>query len=552
MKKLADKPIIKNTAVICVCFLLTSTGYLAWVYHLMELVPPQVSDAVSMVAGYALQALGIGLFSLCLRCCRARIEQFLFAALFLHLLCMIPAVLSPSLALTLAAGSAVNLLCGWIAGYYLYRLSCGAEAGQSAVTLGIGYALSILASWLLSIAGNGTLYYSGRILVVCLALTAAACAVIRIQAPVQEAPEGRLPEDGTPESAARFSVEPAAVLYTAKRSVQDPAKSPARPAAAEAPGTLLLFAALLILLFSIVNNCGFAFPASDLENGISLEFSRLFYAAGLLIAGFVNDRSRKHGAICALTALVVPFLMLALRGEPVPMLIFWALSYFTFGFYSVFRMVLFSDLARDTGILYLSGFGLLAGRAGDAAGEALCLSLADRLLPLLCISTLLFMAATFLFFRIYPLLYMPAAVPAAGGSASPAQASDPRSVSEAEIITAEASGQAAASPPVPAADTLPTSVTTTVPAAPPVPAQPQPVNEQETFQRFCAQYRLSIREREVLRFLLAEKTNGEIAGLLSISEGTVKYHIHNLLQKTGCKNRIALIAAYYVGGKEPS
>ena len=46
--------------------------------------------------------------------------------------------------------------------------------------------------------------------------------------------------------------------------------------------------------------------------------------------------------------------------------------------------------------------------------------------------------------------------------------------------------------------------------------------------------------------LLEEKTNQEIADSLSISEGTVKYHIHNLLQKTGCRNRIALLAAYAV------
>ena len=56
--------------------------------------------------------------------------------------------------------------------------------------------------------------------------------------------------------------------------------------------------------------------------------------------------------------------------------------------------------------------------------------------------------------------------------------------------------------------------------------------------------------REHRRFLLAEKTNTEIADTLSITEGTVKYHIHNLLQKTGCRNRIVLLSLYYTGEDE--
>jgi RNA polymerase sigma factor (sigma-70 family) len=69
-------------------------------------------------------------------------------------------------------------------------------------------------------------------------------------------------------------------------------------------------------------------------------------------------------------------------------------------------------------------------------------------------------------------------------------------------------------------------------------------SEQEIFNRFSARHDLSAREREVLRFLLEEKTNKEIAEELSISEGTVKYHIHNLLQKTSCRNRLGLLSAF--------
>ena len=454
---------ITNAAVICMCFLLTSSGYLAWVYHLMELVTPRGSDALSMVTGYAMQALGILLFSLLLRRTQ-NTGPMLFGVLVLHMLCLVPAVLSHSVFWVLLYGSVLNLLIGWIEGYYLHRLTCGPNAARSAFTLGIGYSVSILVSWILSVVGGSILYYSDRILLVCLVMTVMAFFVLYL-APANS---------------------PA--IRSVNSSVDNPVNS-----SFFTGNSLLLHAAVLVFLFSVVNSCGFGFPSADLKSGISLEFSRLFYAAGLLVAGFLNDRSRKYGAVCALAALIIPFIMLALQGEQVPLLIFWALSYFTFGFYSIYRMVLFSDLARRTGLLYLSGYGLLIGRIGDSFGESACLLLEKRLFPLLGITGLFFIVAVFVLFRIFPVLYLPAA-PAAG-------------LSEKE-------------------------------------------RGREIFQRFCAGYELSAREREVLQYLLEEKTGAEIADAMSISEGTVKYHIHNLLQKTGCRNRIALLDAYFSQGND--
>ena len=55
---------------------------------------------------------------------------------------------------------------------------------------------------------------------------------------------------------------------------------------------------------------------------------------------------------------------------------------------------------------------------------------------------------------------------------------------------------------------------------------------------------LSIREKEVLRLLLAGQSNAQIAAGLFVSESTIKYHVHNLLQKTGCASRQQLITKY--------
>ena len=48
---------------------------------------------------------------------------------------------------------------------------------------------------------------------------------------------------------------------------------------------------------------------------------------------------------------------------------------------------------------------------------------------------------------------------------------------------------------------------------------------------------LSEREVEVLRLVAAGKSNREIAGALSVSENTVKFHLRNILQRLNVSNR---------------
>ena len=121
-----------------------------------------------------------------------------------------------------------------------------------------------------------------------------------------------------------------------------------------------------------------------------MELFRLVYAVGLMIAGFVTDKNRKYGAVCALTALVIPFIILSLRGTSVSAAVLWILGYFSFGFYAVYRIILFSDVASEKNLMYLSGFGLLFGRLGDALGEGICLSLEGYVTVFVSLAALLF------------------------------------------------------------------------------------------------------------------------------------------------------------------
>lgn len=56
------------------------------------------------------------------------------------------------------------------------------------------------------------------------------------------------------------------------------------------------------------------------------------------------------------------------------------------------------------------------------------------------------------------------------------------------------------------------------------------------------------RELEVLRIMITGVSNAAIAKKLSISESTVKNHIHNMLEKTGCASRTELAIEARVSG----
>ena len=62
---------------------------------------------------------------------------------------------------------------------------------------------------------------------------------------------------------------------------------------------------------------------------------------------------------------------------------------------------------------------------------------------------------------------------------------------------------------------------------------------------------LSLREREILKWLIEGKSNWEIGVIFRISERTAKYHVQNLMRKFGATNRYQLVANAFekqVGG----
>jgi DNA-binding CsgD family transcriptional regulator len=65
--------------------------------------------------------------------------------------------------------------------------------------------------------------------------------------------------------------------------------------------------------------------------------------------------------------------------------------------------------------------------------------------------------------------------------------------------------------------------------------------KQWDLSQICSESNISKREKEIIELVIRGKTNKEIADELYISTKTVKYHLYNVFQKMGVKNRLQLI-----------
>ena len=430
---------------IAACFSLISAVYLSWVYHLVELNAGPAADWLTLVLGYICQAAGLALVCHAWRAGHGNSRrQWFVITLLLFAALSAPTILGSSLIGAAGFGLLMNIACGVITGLYLEGLADMDSSEHASLVFGAGYAAGTFATGALAVPGNGILLRGSGMLLIC--LVSSLCLAL----------------------AARRSG-----FFDGQTEENTAASTPA-----ELPGKTFLLACAAILVSSMVKNLGFTFPSSDIAAGLRPELSRLPYGIGLLAAGWINNRSRKNGIICAIVGLAIPFIMLSVRNDPIPEVVLWGLEYLFFSFFTVMRVMLFIDIAHRTHRWELVPVGLLMGRLGDAAGTAVSLLLGSRSLPLITVTFLCFSAAVALLLYVCQTLYEP-------------QAAERKS-------------------------------------------------EQEVFETFCLRHDLSIRERDILRMILNNCTNAEIAEGLFISENTVKYHVRNVLQKTGCKNRVEL------------
>lgn len=441
------------------CFLWTSCGYLSWLYRLLDFYQESTVTLLTEVLGYLLQALGLLFFSLyikkkvlipeahqlSLRTYFCIVSGTAFLCLCAGLFCSLPA-------LCLLFGFLFNILVGVLFGFYLSYLAYLVEWKHRGLTFGLGYGVSCILTWLLSMVEPGNFLENKAALLIYGLIAIGSVGILFLPLP-------------KPEDEVSFGKQTLDHILCNER---------------EYPKHFLIYVFLFVFLISMLRSIGFCFPCADLSAGISLEFVRAFYAIGLITAGILNDKKRSIGAISCICALIFPFLMVALKSTLKVSLLLWIISYIFYGFYSVYRVILYTDLATTKrSLLYLAPFGLLAGRLGESVGNYAGLWFISHPLPMITVSSVLFCVCVLVFFHLYHNLYFDAK-------------NSSRTLDERK-------------------------------------------------EEFILKYQLSPREQNVFHLILDGMSNDEIAANLYISENTVKFHIRNILKKTQCSNRSELI-----------
>lgn len=437
------------SAIVALGFLWTGSSYISQMYRLQLFYPPGQVDVIALRWNYLAQAGGLAIYSLFLwrkpKLISAR-SAFICTMLFDAAL-MVITLTAAHQGTVLWAGLVMNLLHGFVAGAYLTMLGGHVPQDKRGRAFGFAYAAGSLGTYLLSLIADGQLIRSNYAPVAYFLLIGANILAVQL-------------------------AEDLPVERQEKEALRDSTRGE----------VFLLFPALVLM--AILSSVGshYQFQAV-VDQNVSLELSRAFYAVSLIAAGIAADRNRKLGVFLCFVSLAFPFAQVVLRGQPSLLSFAWGLGYFIKGFYAVYRAICFVDIAgQSSHLLPLAGLGLCAGRVG----EALSTLFPERLLGDQLYGTILvlalFVPLTFLFFFFFQ---------------------KPHSLDLSK-----------------------------------------PQDTEAVFQRFEEQYALTKREGEVLRQIIMGLSTSEISAALYISESTVKFHVRNMLKKTGCTNRIEVMSLF--------
>ena len=436
-------------------FFLNSSQYLSWFYILAQNNDTAYVDFVGQVLGKLFQALGIVCYMLYVRFGKKPLNSIVgFSVLIstnflLATLTIVPALRNMCFFFGLLMNIAIGLLYALYVSYTIHIV----PKNFYSLSFGIGIGISCLFSYILYVCDKDYSF-----------ITSSTCLYLY--------------------GVIGFSV----VIYLIcnQNLIEEKGKTK-EPDSTDSnyPTYNLLLVGALLSLISVTYAMGYFVPSGDIGDfHISVEMMRLIYLASLVVAGALNDKSRRLGTMLILVALAFAFSMPLMRSNATGVYITWIVSYFTGGFITICRTVFFLDVAKDTNRLYLAPMGLAIGRAFEPIGMMMRFRFSNNNTLLLFIISLLFSITIVLFAVVFSRLY--------------------------------ASNQAHIE-------------------------QPATIDYHGVFS---TKYDLSTREIQILDELLNRQSNKEIAANLYITEATVKFHVKNLLRKTACKNRNELIKLY--------
>lgn len=241
----------------------------------------------------------------------------------------------------------------------------------------------------------------------------------------------------------------------------------------------ILIIMVTVMTFISVMGSGLFYSIPQAQ-GVNWNLIRAFYAAGLVLAGLIMDRNRKLGGICTVASLTYPLIAIALSSEGVTGTVSLSLSYFFRGFLSIYYVTAFTDLGCKTlKLLPLAPAGLFISRITEA--------ILTFLLTSIPLSQKLQIALTALFFAPLIIFFY---------------------LTQAEPL-----------------------------------ASPELDASKKKDALFAEKYGLTSREAQILDCLCKGMSDKEIAEQCFISHSTVRFHVSNLLKKTGTTSRTEVVRA---------
>lgn len=441
------KRFILYCGIIGIGFLWGGSAYISQMYHLYGFFTPEQVDVIAMRWNYLAQIMGIMVYAFAIYRFPsfASRRQVYMGGLLISAIAISFMLTSGSGAVIVACGIVMNLTIGYLAGHQLSMLAAFVPQQERGRAFGFAYAFGSIGSYLLTLASGGKLLSSSSVVIFYLVFIAVNIALAALTTNLP------LPQ--------KEKAAPMMVLPSLK--------------------TILLFFSVFFIM-SLLNSIGSNYKSTFMFEGkVNLESARAFYAVGLIIAGIIADKSRKYGAVCCLASLVFPFAAIVLYNQPSLLFVTWASSYIFLGFYAVYRVVVFADLAGSNSLLYVAGLGLCIGRMGEVSSTFISDTLLQNPVYSILLVVILFVVLLFLFILLFQKVYVSVSV--------------------------------------------------------------LPKDQESLYREFEEKYALTNREREVFRHLVDGYSNGEISSLIYVSESTVKFHVKNILKKTECSNRTEVL-----------
>lgn len=221
------------------------------------------------------------------------------------------------------------------------------------------------------------------------------------------------------------------------------------------------------------------------EVGLSILDVRALYGIGLITCAWIYAKNKGIGSIVTMASLVLPFVALGMLHVAYASVIVCLITFIALGFYSVYRAGVFMDITSELNLIPVFA---VFGLAVSRISDAVTV-----------------VAFTYLYPKYFPVSFIVSGI-----------------VFIPLIILFFASFI----------------------------KNGNMIEDADTKKSLFAEtHDLTRREEEIAHYISQGKTNGEIAALINLSESTVRFHVANILKKTGLRSRTDVSRAYHKAHK---